>query len=729
MNDEIAGNPRGKRKQLSLSSLSLDPNNFRILDHPDYRHVEPDNVFKSSVQRRTEKIILGRNQENVRDLVASVEANGWLDIDQILVERRSGGNLVIEGNRRIAALKHLQQRHTEASVDLGKLDPAIFSRVPIVFHELADGGQQLVMMGLHHINGKRRWPAVNRALAIRRLKEYFDGDADATCNALGISKREFNLSIRTLALVDAYKDSEYSDQFHSDQFNLFREILSSAPIREWLRWNQNTCKAEDTINLERIFRWMSREPEQDSEDGEEASDVQAAVEPVLTTVGHIRELSKVINDPDAVRRLDETRSLQEATLSSGQLLKSEINRAFSTADDGVQQLTKRVSDLDKEDMHRVDHLIGKLQGLELARKRSPAMSNERLPWHPFNELTDSQFSRILVNRFRGISGVELQDLKRINLVVGINNSGKTSLLEAIYLLAHQNDENALFDVIRWRGRFEDRPGHLWLVEQIPACTRIEGNFDKGSNKDNATNLEIRRTFDLDEEVANHSNFLAKLVFESNYADHRQHTDVTLYSNLPMRVTYTDRRWLCRAAFTSPFWVSRTEALTEANEAALEAGTKSDVIDFISDRIDNKIENIELAGKFNRFIVSHPAFTPAPDLSTFGDGTRRIFEICLLVASVQGGVLLIDEFENAIHRDLLAPFARLVQQLARKLNVQVYLTTHSKEAVDAFIDSRNQIEDIAAFVLSFAESGAVVQRFEGSELRGFHEALDLDLRGL
>lgn len=729
MNDEIAGNPRGKRKQLSLLSLSLDPNNFRILDHPDYRHVAPDNVFKSSVQRRTEKIILGHNQENVRDLIASIKANGWLDIDQILVERRSGGNLVIEGNRRIAALKHLQQRHKEASVDLGKLDTAVFSRVPIVFHELTDDSLQLVMMGLHHISGKRRWPAVNRALAIRRLKEYFDGDADATCNALGISKREFNLSIRTLALVDAYKDSDYSDQFHSDQFNLFREIVSNPPIREWLRWNQHTCKAEDVTNLERIFRWMSRELEQESEDGDDASNVQAAVEPVLTTIGHIRELAKIINDPDAVHRLDETRSLQDATLSSSLLVKSQIDRAFSTADSGIQQLGKRVGDLKAEEMQRVDFMIGKLQGLALAHKHSPMMNGERLPWSPFNELTHSQFSRILVKKYRGIGGLELEDLKRINLVVGINNSGKTSFLEAIYLLARQSDENALFDVIRWRGRFEDRPGNLWFVGQIPACTRIEGNFDQVANKTNATHVEIRLAYEPDDLILNHSTFLARLIFDSNYAEQLQRTEVTLYSDLPKRVHYVGQHWLCKAAFTSPFWISRTDVLMEANEAALQVGIKTKVIKFITEFIDRRIENIELVDKFNRFIVSHQAFNPAPDLSTFGDGIRRIFEICLLFAGVRGGVLLIDEFENAIHRDLLAPFARLVLELAKDMNVQVFLTTHSKEAIDAFINSGEHAEDTAAFVLRSSDDDTTIKRFGGNELLRLHKALDLDLRGL
>lgn len=724
MNEEFAESPRGKRNQASLSSLSLDPNNFRILDHPDYRQVEPEDVFSPSVQRRTEKIILGRKQENVWDLIASIKANGWLDIDRILVERRIGGNLVFEGSRRIAALKHLQQRHKDASVDLGKLDTAVFSRVPVVFDELADDSQRIVMMGLHHINGKRRWPAMNRALAIRRLQGHFGGDANATCNALKISKREFNLSIRTLALVEAYKDSDFCDQFRSDQFNIFREILSCTSICDWLHWNHNTCEAENTINLERIFRWISREAERETEEGKEA-----ASEPALTTVGHIRQLAKIINDPDAVNRLDETRSLQEATLSSSFLAKSEIDRAFSTVDSGIQQLSKRAGDLAQEELLRVDLLIGKLQGFASAHTRSLLINGERLPWRPFNELSGSHFSRLQISEFRGVDGLELQDLGQINLLVGINNSGKTSLLEAIYLLARQNDDHALFDVIRWRGRFEKYPKNLWLVEQMPICIRIEGSFGKVSNNNSSTHLEIRKIFEPDESIFNHSTFLARLILDSSYADQRQRTDVILYSDLPRRVNYVGRHWLCRVAFTSPYWTSRTDVLSESNEAALQEGAKSKVIGVIKNFVDQRVENVELADEFNRFIVCHQQLSRAPDLSAFGDGMRRIFEICLLFACVRGGVLLIDEFENAIHRDLLAPFAQFVQELAREMNVQVFLTTHSKEALDAFINCGQHVEDVAAFVLRSTVDDTKVRRFGGLELLGLHEALDLDLRGL
>ncbi len=104
------------------------------------------------------------------------------------------------------------------------------------------------------------------------------------------------------------------------------------------------------------------------------------------------------------------------------------------ADSGIQELNKRVSNFEEAKLQRIDQLIGKLQGLALAHKRHPLMNNGRLPWHPFNEFTESQFSSFQVGQYRKIGGLELKDLTRINLIVGINNSGKTSLLEAIYLL-------------------------------------------------------------------------------------------------------------------------------------------------------------------------------------------------------------------------------------------------------------------------------------------------------
>ena len=727
MSEEPVEQLRGRRRTVSLARLYLDPNNFRFADNPEYRLVARENVFKPEVQRLTSTFVSGKSQEYIRDLIASIKENGWLEIDPILVEQRDGGRfLVVEGNRRVATLKHLQREYEGGAARLGKLDVALFSRVPVVLHDTADECQHMVMMGLHHISGKRRWPAINRALAMQRLQEQFDGDADAVCRALGVTKQDFNRSVRTLALVDAYKESDYGDQFKSDQYTLFREVLGKPAIRSWLRWNDSASFAEEQLNLDRLFSWMS---EVDTEDGDERSDIDYRPEsgPVITTAGHVRELAKLIEDPSAVKQLDETRSLQEATLSSDLLVKTEIERAFVDCDDGILKLNKRVGDLDSEDLDRVEHLIGKLHGISYAHKRRPAASGGRMPWQPFNERTHSQFSTVRVNAYRGISGLALEGLERVNLIAGINNAGKTSLLEAIYLLAHQNDETALLDVIRWRGRMAGEPDPVWLAQQLQQVIHIGGHFD--AFEENQASLDIQRIDEPDQDIKDQTTFLTKLRIKSCYGGRDQSANVALFSDRPHRASFQGQHWLCRSALTSPFGANGADLLTEANEAAVEAGVKAKVIGFIVEHVDKAITSIELVREPNRFLVSQEGFDQASDLSSFGDGMRRIFEIGLLFASVRGGVLLIDEFENAIHTALLGPFTRIVQELAVEHNVQVFLTTHSKETLDAFIKNDYRTGDIAGYGICRDPDGAHARRFGGDRLLRLNTAVDFDLRGI
>lgn len=724
MSDDPTEQTRGRRQRVSLTNLYLDPNNFRFADHEDYRPVMHDDVFKPHVQRRTARLVLGDRLANVQDLFESILENGWLDLDPILVERREGARfLVVEGNRRVATLKHMQRRYEEDAIDLRRLDPAVFSQVPVTLHEAADERQHLVMMGLHHISGKRRWPAVNRAKAMKDLLAHFNGDANAATRALGVTKQDFNRSIRALALVDAYKASDYGDQFRAEQYTLFREMLGRPGIRKWLDWDEDGGVAKEADNLGRLFSWMSTVDSEDA--GEPGLEFEAA--PVITTLGHVRELAKLIEDPEALARLDDTRSLQEATLSSDLLSKAEVSRAFAACDRGIQRLHKQVADLDTEDLDRVEHLIGKLYGISFAHKRRPAMSGDRLPWQPFNEWPQSQFSCVDIRQYRGISGLSLKDLRRINLIAGVNNAGKTSLLEAINLLAHQNDERALMESLHWRGRFREPPSNRWLADQIQPQIRIDGQFDRVPNS--AASLKIHRVDAPGDAISDQTSFLTMLHLESLYGDQAQRTDVALFSDRH-QTRFDGQRWLCRSILTSSFYgATRANALVEANGAALKAGTKGKVIDFLIEHVDKCIQTIELVDEQNHFLVSHANFDRAPDLSSFGDGLRRVFEIGLLFATARGGVLLIDEFESAIHPRLLIAFTHIVQELAEQHNVQVFLTTHSKEAIDAFILNNYRTDDIAAYTIRRGQHGADVRRFDGNRLLLLNEAADFDMRGI
>ena len=153
-----------------------------------------------------------------------------------------------------------------------------------------------------------------------------------------------------------------------------------------------------------------------------------------------------------------------------------------------------------------------------------------------------------------------------------------------------------------------------------------------------------------------------------------------------------------------------------------------ITNFFRQHIDPAIEKIVLTDIHgeNRFFVTSKTHECSIALTKYGEGLQRIFEIALLFAYCSDGILCIDEIDSAIHKGLLVRFAEFVQKLAEEYNVQLFLSTHSKECVDAF--SRTQKEDLMAFALYTTQDDTVDFRYmEGEELKELIDIIDLDIR--
>ena len=66
---------KGRILTIPLDQLFLDPNNYRFIDREDYKEVSGNNVYSKKIQDRTQKWLLGRKQENVRDLIDSLRSD------------------------------------------------------------------------------------------------------------------------------------------------------------------------------------------------------------------------------------------------------------------------------------------------------------------------------------------------------------------------------------------------------------------------------------------------------------------------------------------------------------------------------------------------------------------------------------------------------------------------------------------------------------------------------
>ncbi|CAA7623828.1 conserved hypothetical protein [Magnetospirillum sp. UT-4] len=77
-----------------------------------------------------------------------------------------------------------------------------------------------------------------------------------------------------------------------------------------------------------------------------------------------------------------------------------------------------------------------------------------------------------------------------------------------------------------------------------------------------------------------------------------------------------------------------------------------------------------------------AATPVP-LKRLGEGVSRAFALMAAMANARNGVLLIDEIEVGLHRTTLAKLWPFLFEAAKRLNVQVFATTHSWDCIAAF----------------------------------------------
>ncbi len=96
-----------------------------------------------------------------------------------------------------------------------------------------------------------------------------------------------------------------------------------------------------------------------------------------------------------------------------------------------------------------------------------------------------------------------------------------------------------------------------------------------------------------------------------------------------------------------------------------------------------VENLSIVKRGSNAIVKIASIDEPLPLRSLGDGMQRTFGIALALVNARNGLLLIDEFENGLHYLVQADLWRLIFQVARRLNVQVFATTHSWDCIEGF----------------------------------------------
>lgn len=316
-----------------------------------------------------------------------------------------------------------------------------------------------------------------------------------------------------------------------------------------------------------------------------------------------------------------------------------------------------------------------------------------------------------VRGYRAFRELRVERFGRVNLLVGRNNSGKTSLLEAIRLYKQGGTPAVFWDVLQAREELlpaVDSDPDLSDPERV-AVAYEQLFHGRESSRGSVRTFSIGPGRALEQDVLRvQLAWIADVALGSRQAafefdqpsapagtparpvlsvEFRSTTlEYALEAQLlrSLRTSRSDAPGATRMAHVPPNGVTRRTlgrlwdnvALTSAEDDVVEAlrlvAPSVDRITLVGDRTAGRIPVVRVEG--------YPR--PVP-LGSMGDGMNRVLGVVLSLANARDGVLVVDEFENGVHYTVLPDLWRLVFRTAQRLNVQVFASTHSWDCIQAF----------------------------------------------
>ena len=334
---------------------------------------------------------------------------------------------------------------------------------------------------------------------------------------------------------------------------------------------------------------------------------------------------------------------------------------------------------------------------------------------------------LLIKNFRALEHLEVPQLGRVNLLVGKNNAGKSSVLEALRLyagcaqrplleaIAQEHDEPYVLgeadDALPFQALFTGR--------QFPAVDGVK--VEIGSAKDARRKLTIEHVFSQETEEQSDSGLvvrrqiiskaqLPEALYEASAAlqvvkGERTLPPMLLATAGPRLRSFLQESGLVELCGWVPTrFIAKDELAQDWDKVALTVDEEVfkralrivvpelEDLAFVSDP-DSRLYRSRPSRSAKVKLAGLPS--PVP-LSSMGDGIQRVLQLTLKLLAAKGGFLLIDEFENGLHYSVQEKLWQLIFELSEQLDVQVFATTHSWDCIESFTKvavARTQTEGV------------------------------------
>lgn len=304
------------------------------------------------------------------------------------------------------------------------------------------------------------------------------------------------------------------------------------------------------------------------------------------------------------------------------------------------------------------------------------------------------FANLIIKKFRGIEYLEVSDLRGVNVFLGENNGGKTTLLESVFLLSGMSNPLLPERINSFRDRgisSFDKLKYLFHKMNMNVHPTFEASMSDGMHRELSLSMKdkLQKVEDL-----HHANQLGAssadgakgercIVLEyemrkgtSKPIKHK--SEFCMLNNGQFKQTINaNYHEPVTARFLSSF--SEKGVLQEEFSNIVKMNKKEDVLSLIH-MFDKRISNVEVL--YDGIYVKYDDIDEMLPLGMCGEGLKKFFNIIVAVANGGNNVLLIDEIDNGVHFSAYDLLWKSLLNLANKNNIQLFITTHSAEVIGA-----------------------------------------------
>jgi len=352
--------------------------------------------------------------------------------------------------------------------------------------------------------------------------------------------------------------------------------------------------------------------------------------------------------------------------------------------------------------------------------------------------------KIEIKNFRGFDKISIDDFNQINLLIGKNNSGKSSILEAIFLLIGMSNPILPDNINRMRGLNIRQPNDFrYLFHKLKFNNSPEffGTFSDLSSRNLKLLPIYRKTTNTD--VLGQKSINNEITFDASTASSNVN-GLELEFSLKQRHNQ-NKTYKSSIIFNPPELIPNVNSLyKEELHAVLISGNtneinaltryseivkkkKGDIILEALRAIDTKIESLHPLPDGLYFGYSNIEELVPSNIA--GDGVRKFLNIATTIAEKKDSIVLIDEIENGLHYSAHKQLWKSIISLSKEFNVQLFITTHSIETLRCLkelLEETNYApfqKNIAVYTVSHTQkSGIKTYKYS---YEGFKDAIDTE----